>query len=141
MAATACIETIRNEMAMPRKFSIASGIPFKCCSMCGDLWPRLEDFLADPLVVFIGYQPSWEQLNGFFLFNHARCGTTLSVPQATFAELSPKPELGDSCECYPALEELCLAKKQNKPCPPQCACVYVSHISHIALSWPKEPFV
>ena len=118
-----------------------SNLPFKRCSKCGDLWPRTTDFLADPMVLFLGYQPSWDELLGLFLFNHARCGTTLSIPQADFATLSHKSELADSCNLFAAQREFCLARKEDKPCPPRCACEYVAHISHLALSWPKEPFV
>jgi hypothetical protein len=118
-----------------------SNLPFKRCSKCGDLWLRTSDFLADPMVVFVGYQASWEQLFGLFLFNHVRCGTTLSVPQTAFASLSPKPELADSGDLLAAQREFCLARKDDKPCPPKCACEYVSHIAHLAVTWPKKPLV
>ncbi|HKJ67321.1 MAG TPA: hypothetical protein VKA68_05150 [bacterium] len=60
-------------------------LPFKICTKCGNLWDSQSDFLDDPDVVFVGYQPHFEDARlAFFLFNHLRCGTTLNVRISSF---------------------------------------------------------
>jgi hypothetical protein len=112
---------------------------FKTCPMCGDLWGYRADFLSDPYVIFLGYQPgAFLESSGGFLFNHVRCGTTLAVPLATFLDLSPEPEITDSCATRGVQEEFCLGRKENKICPPQCRCASVAHSARVLQNWPKE---
>jgi hypothetical protein len=80
-------------------------------------------------------------LQGVFLFNHGRCGTTLSFRNDAFASVSLMPTLRDSCAVTGHAKDYCLALRDNQPCPPSCVCEDIARISHVILGWPKERIV
>ncbi len=69
-------------------------IPFKICTNCGRIWDFQSEFLDDPNIVFIGYQPHFEDpLLAFLLFNHRECGTTLNVRISSLQHPETEPVL------------------------------------------------
>jgi hypothetical protein len=108
--------------------------------MCRDLWVHAADFLADPNVVFLGYQvDSMEDGTGWFLFNHLRCSTTVAVGLHGFAGLSQEPVLADSCDVRGVREDFCLARREHRRCPPRCPCAYVTQTARLIQDWGKNP--
>jgi len=65
---------------------------FKRCTMCGDEWPTMEEFLSDRTIHLNGYQwnrkkfRSGEGFAGLLIFTHrkAECGTSLAIAAGKF---------------------------------------------------------
>ena len=66
-------------------------MPFKTCSFCQKSWETRKDFLLDPDIILIGYQPDPMELQygmGYFNHNLDKCRTTLTILQG---ELCKEP--------------------------------------------------
>ncbi len=108
---------------------VADGCEFKRCPCCGELWPSRADFLADPALEVVGYQADFRDLRlGLFLFNHDRCGTTLSAAAGEFADLYRGPVFAerktgsDECPGY------CLDRSILGGCSTECECAFVREV-------------
>ncbi len=112
---------------------------FKHCPKCGEGWHGHSEFLSDPYLLFLGYQASLAAgLEDFFLFSHSRCGRTLALPLEAFVELSSPPVLEDSRQVRESGDEVCLARRSNKPCPHKCSCGFVARTSGLIEGWPRD---
>ncbi len=111
-------------------------IPFKTCTKCGAEWDFQSDFLSDPNIVFIGYQPHFEDSElAFFLFNHRECGTTLNVRFASLKNLesgSLIQQSGHSCDIY---GDYCFQLGGHGVCPRVCRCDSVKNIIRTIEEW------
>jgi hypothetical protein len=107
-----------------------SGV-FKQCS-CKKVWRTREEFLDDPEVEIIGYQVDLEKLeNGFFLFNHHACKSTLGVTIFIFKDLYDGPVYTERKTGSEECPTFCLYKENLERCPAKCACAYVREIIQI----------
>lgn len=101
---------------------------FKICKVCTAAWPSRDQFINDPAVEVIGYQPNFVVLEqGLFLFNH-NCGATLSIAVACFADLYEGPIYQQSQQGSKECPGFCLHSSEIKPCPAKCECAYVRNI-------------
>ena len=112
-------------------------VPFKICSICNNVWNTRDDFLGDPDIHIVGYQPHFEALvEGLFLFNHS-CLGTLSISAGRFASLYDGPvfteRLTGSVDC----PGYCLHKNELRPCAAKCECAFVREIIQVILNWQK----
>ena len=112
---------------------------FKQCPKCGMQWLARSDLLEDPEVRLLGFQPGANgHKSGFFLFCHERCGTSLALQLRLFEDLGEMPVVTRS-GCSIGLQvEFCLVAKNNRPCPSECVCAFVSSVSRTIQSWPRE---
>jgi len=112
---------------------------FKVCS-CGFSWEERADFLSEPLLQLVGYQVHFEHLElGLFLFNHASCGTTLSVRSGDFLDLlSGSPVYSHRLSGTDDCPEYCLRKEDLRPCLERCECAFVRDVMQVILGWPKH---
>ena len=115
--------------------------PFKKCSMCKTVWTSRDDFLNDPAIEMIGYQPDFENLEiGLFYFNHNRsdCHTTLSFQVNEFSDMYDGPVYQEQKQGSDDCPGLCLYKGNLEPCPARCACAYVRNLMQL-LRRPLSP--
>jgi hypothetical protein len=85
-------ETDSSACAVEGRTHESGRIAFKRCTLCGTVWQRRDDFLADPTVILDGYQGSLRglltgrQKRGLLLFTHRidGCGTTLACDPCDF---------------------------------------------------------
>ena len=111
---------------------------FKQCSMCKDEWASRDDFLADPNILYLGYQIHFEDLEiGWLMFNHS-CGTTLAFPVSTFSSLYNGLVFTESKTGHSECPGFCLQKNSISHCPQECECAYVREIILIINKWPKK---
>ena len=111
---------------------------FKRCTMCGQVWKTLDDFLADPRLEIVGYQVHFEDLTcGLFLFNHS-CKTTLAIHAGEFKNLYEGPIFQGSAYGSDECPGYCLHKDEMRPCLAQCECAYVREILQIVKGWKKK---
>jgi len=114
--------------------------PFKHCPACGQRWVLRDDLLVDPEVLVVGYQAFiGEDMAGFFLFNHARCGTTMAIPPEDFASLYNGPIFTERLDDHPECPDYCLKVDDLRACQLECECAYVREILQVVRSWPKAP--
>lgn len=107
------------------------GTIFKECSRCGFSWDSREQFLHDPKVQVVGYQASFDHLEGgLFLFNHA-CKTTLALAVKDFADLYCGAIFETRRKDTPECPQFCLNHDDLRPCPIQCECAFVREILQI----------
>jgi hypothetical protein len=69
--------------------------PFKQCSLCGTVWPEFRDFVTDPTVRVVGYQPnSIDPELSLILVSHNTpdCHTTLGVRLSVLRGLWDGPQ-------------------------------------------------
>jgi len=105
---------------------ISENQTFKTCPCCGTVWERRRDFLSDPAVTIVGYQPHFEDLElGFFLFNHSECGSTVSLQVSDLSSLFPGPVFSEARAEWSDWPEFCLRADELRSCPVQCECAYV----------------
>lgn len=116
---------------MNTRNGLMKNLPFKTCTVCKKEWKSRRNFLDDPNVIIVGYQPHFDTLTeGLFLFNHS-CRGTMSIQAGAFRDLYNGPVFQnrltgtDSCPGY------CLHKNELKPCPSQCECAYVREIIQV----------
>jgi hypothetical protein len=101
---------------------------FKICKVCTGEWHSRDQFINDPLIVVIGYQPNFvKPVQGLFLFNH-NCGATLSISVAAFADLYDGPIYQQSKKGSEECSGFCLHRSEMRPCPASCECAYVREI-------------
>ncbi len=111
---------------------------FKQCSMCSKKWDLRDDFLADPDILYLGYQIHFENLEtGWFMFNHS-CGTTLAFPVSEFSDLYEGPVFKKSQNGTKQCPGYCAKRDSTTPCPLQCECAYVREVIQIINQWPKK---
>ena len=106
-------------------------VMFKKCPLCEHIWENREDFLADPDLEIIGYQPTFDKIkDGLFLFNHV-CKTTLAIRVMKFDDLYKGPiydmSLSDTDEC----SKLCHDINNLDVCGSECKYAYVRDIIQI----------
>lgn len=109
----------------------------KACPVCGRCWSSREDFLADPDLVYIGYQADFRELTAGLLFFNHHCKATLAIKVVHFRDLYDGPVFSerktdtDECPGY------CFHRTSVTPCPAQCECAFVREIVQVIVSWPK----
>ncbi len=114
------------------KTSIQENHHFKQCPNCGEVWPTQQNFLNDKNLDIIGYQANFVKLElGYFLFNHAKCRTTLSLVANSFRNLYNGPIYTERKTQSADCPEYCLKKSILDPCPAHCECAYVREIIQI----------
>ena len=114
--------------------------PFKVCATCGQTWTRRDEFLSDPAIRPIGYQMDLANLTeGFFLFNHEACGTTLAIAVRPFLDLSPGPFFRSREAARAGCPAYCLQQLGRSACPRVCECHTVRDILRLVSEWPKRP--
>ncbi len=109
-------------------------IPFKQCTMCLKTWDHREQFLDDPAIEMIGYQPDFEALeDGLFYFNHTlkNCGTTLSFNVSEFSDMYDGPIYSERKRGTAECPGFCLYKDNLEMCPTQCSCAYVRELIQV----------
>jgi len=112
---------------------------FKCCSACDAVWMTRDDFLSDPKITLVGYQPHFENLvAGLFLFNHS-CQTTLAVPASAFRDLYQGPVFLQRAKGSSFCPLYCQHHDELRPCPAACECAYVREMLQLVRNWPKRP--
>ena len=117
----------------------AAGEPFKTCTSCRAIWPTRDDFLTDPLISLVGYQPHFEELTaGLMLFTHTACGTTLALEVAAFQTLKTSPVFTRRLTNTAACPGLCLHASALRPCPLACECAWVRDVLARIQAWPKR---
>jgi len=112
--------------------------PFKICSACNFVWAERNVFLGDHGIKATGYQVDFNRLkSGLFLFKHASCHSTISIPAGEFTDLyngeifeMRSTGKGD-CPGY------CLRKNELRPCPAKCECAFVREVLQLVKNWPK----
>jgi hypothetical protein len=101
---------------------------FKSCKNCEKTWNTRDDFLNDPDIVLVGYQPNFTELTlGLFLFNH-KCRTTLAVPVNQFTDMYQGDIFKECLLGSEACQGLCQDRKSLDPCMEKCECAYVRQI-------------
>lgn len=111
---------------------------FKICPKCHQAWPSIDSFLADPLVILVGYQMSFRDLQpGFFLFNH-HCRGTLALPLFKFADLTDQPIYLSHAGSRDSQLDFCLEDKGYRSCPDKCECNFVNEVTQIISGWKKK---
>jgi hypothetical protein len=116
---------------------------FKGCSYCKLNWMSRDDFLSDPDIKLIGYQPHYKNMEeGLFLFNHLGCNSTLSIVSQKFRDLYTGPlytssKLEDDKLNYDDCPDFCLFKNKMKGCLQQCERAFVSEIIQVITIWGK----
>jgi hypothetical protein len=114
---------------------------FKQCPSCGEIWKTQQLFLNDVNLEIVGYQVNFINLElGYFLFNHAKCKTTLSLFAKSFSNLYGGPIFKERKTQSDECPEYCLKKSVLEPCPARCECAYVREIIQIIRRWEKESF-
>jgi hypothetical protein len=111
---------------------------FKTCPKCGTPWRSCADLLRDPRVRLLGYQPgplSFER--GFFLFNHAVCGTSLALELPSLESLVQIPILALSTCSRGEVPDACLREDADQVCPLFCVCSFVQAVRRVIEVWPK----
>ncbi len=109
---------------------------FKVCTMCGANWQTRSEFLADPLVVTIGYQANFKQLTlGLFFFNHEACKTTLAIKASLFTDLHSGTMFRERLTGTRDCPGYCTHKNELRPCPAQCECAYVRDVLDQVTHW------
>lgn len=107
---------------------------FKTCPMCESRWKSMDSFLADPFIVFNGYQANFGMLNeGIFFFTHEteECGSTMGIKVRIFASLftgkkyTGSKALSNDCPGY------CLDLKNLDRCSAQCENAFAREISQL----------
>jgi hypothetical protein len=111
--------------------SVPSSTLYKTCRVCNATWWSQEQFLSDPELHLIGYQPYFLRADhGLFLFMHQvkHCRTTLSLPVAEFSHLYRGPSYSkcltgnDACPLY------CLDIHNMQQCRNPCSMAWVREI-------------
>jgi hypothetical protein len=122
------------------KNNIQQGIQcFKQCPSCGEVWQTQQDFLDDNNLTIIGYQVNFVNLElGYFLFNHDKCRTTLSIVAESFRNLHTGPIFKERKTQTTECPEYCLKQSILEPCPTHCECSYVREIIQIIRNWHKK---
>jgi hypothetical protein len=106
--------------------------------MCDREWEERADFLSDPGIHVIGYSAHFNDLElGLFYFNHASCGTTITLTASLFTDLHDGPVFeerktgSDTCPGY------CLKQSETRPCPANCECACVRKVLDKVAHWDK----
>lgn len=111
--------------------------PFKICTICKAVWQTRDNFLDDPDVFIVGYQPHFNLLTeGLFLFNHS-CRGTLSIKAIEFKDLYKGPVFKERLTGSEECPGHCLHESELDPCPAKCECAFVREIVQIVKNWPK----
>jgi hypothetical protein len=114
--------------------------PFKQCPSCHEIWSSQHDFLNDSRLEIIGYQVNFNNLElGYFLFNHLKCKTTLSIVAKSFRNLYTGPIFKERKTQTDECPEYCLKKSVLDPCPAKCECAYIREIIQLVRDWEKAP--
>ena len=93
---------------------------FKHCAICDSSWETREDFLADPELQLIGYQPHFKALTtGFLFFNHS-CKATLAIEVMLLRDLYDGPVFEERLTGTKNCPGYCLNRAQFDPCPNEC---------------------
>lgn len=112
---------------------------FKECPCCGHTWLKRVEFMKDPNLGTVGYQVNFDNLLlGFFLFEHASCGSSIAVPAGRFRDLYDGPVFSQNLAGTEDCPEYCFRESELRPCPERCECAYVREILQIVRHWPKE---
>jgi hypothetical protein len=113
---------------------------FKACPKCGHPWHTREQFMRDPELKLIGYQPNFKALKtGILLFNHT-CRTTLALQASDFADLYDGPMFVERATGSDSCPGHCLHQSDLSSCPTRCECSFIREILQVVKNWPKENF-
>jgi len=110
------------------------GTRFKSCPMCKTDWNSMESFLADPQLVFNGYQPNFGVLEqGIFFFTHdtEHCGSTMALKVQSFASLYNGPKYTKSKQLSADCPRYCLDEKNLKRCNAHCENAFAREIAQL----------
>ena len=111
---------------------------FKECKVCGFVWKNRDDFLSDPNIETVGYQPHFRNfVTGNFLFNHT-CKTTLAICAAEFKDLYKGPIFEDRAKRENDRAYPCLRLCNRYSCRSTCECDYVNELLKMFRNWPKD---
>ena len=111
---------------------------FTSCPKCQNAWLTRGDFLRDPAVRLLGFQPGTiGDADGVILFSHDLCGGNLPVELPRFDGLVQAPKYAASSKTFNTIP-FCTAELCNAYCPTDCACDYVWHVMGLIQSWPKN---
>jgi hypothetical protein len=101
---------------------------FKTCS-CGRSWTSREEFLADPEIALVGYQPNFQHLElGLILFNHGSCQSTLGVEAGRFRDLHEGPTFKARRDGEADCPGQCFQRNNLEDCPLECECSWVRNL-------------
>lgn len=113
---------------------------FKTCSKCGWNWASRKDFLGDPTIELVGYQPHFEDHQlGFFLFTHTQCGTTLNIPVEFLRDLYGGPVVTHREVPPETAQSYCIHAGSGGSCPASCECLAIMELSRIIREWEVLP--
>ena len=124
---------------------------FKTCLLCNTSWYTVDDFIRDPEVDIIGYQPHPAKTGaGLFIFGHRHCNSSISVRLDALSELQVcltrdaesvyiiGPDMiQESCSTATCFEN-CLRKTDSANGNLQCECSYVREVMQIIKHLPKN---
>lgn len=86
----------------------------------------------DPQITLRGYQVNFKELQlGWFLFEHAACGTTLAVKVGDFVDLYDGPVFQERKTDGPECPKYCVAEGVLARCPAKCECACVREVMQI----------
>ncbi len=105
---------------------------------CGTKWANRNDFLSDPDIRLVGYQPDFEVLKlGLLLFNHEICRTTIGCRVEAFADLQEGPTFSVRLTGTPECPGFCLHPDELRPCDAPCECAWVRRLLPVVEAYPK----
>lgn len=112
---------------------------FKQCTCCKTPWFSRDEFMADNLLDFVGYQVNFNNLElGYFLFNHLTCQSTIAVPAGLFKDLYDGPIFAQRKTNTETCPGYCKDRDILYPCGQECECAFVREVIQIVRNWPKN---
>lgn len=113
---------------------------FRKCTGCNELWGDRGEFLSDPMISFLGYQATFDNMGmGYFLFNHLerKCLTTIAIPTDMFLDLCV-PGKHDVDLPIEKCHENCTHHGDFKACTRQCQYGCLKEIIQNIKKWKKQ---
>jgi hypothetical protein len=119
----------KNNVYYTKRIQKMSG-QYKECKCCQYEWRSRDDFLSDPNIKLIGYQPNFFQLKlGWLLFNHYPCRTTLAVSVADMQDMYAGELFGEIMMDTEDCPGYCKNKYELEQCGnKKCECNYVREV-------------
>ena len=107
---------------------------FKNCPLCKQSWKTRDQFLADPKLIFNGYQASFEKTDeGLFYFTHylKNCGSTMAIEAPQFYSLYSGKRYHKSKQNHEDCPGLCNDRNRLERCRVRCEHAFVREISQL----------